>query len=110
MGAARPYDATAHVMLGAAPDLDGADAALAPLVTPDLLRAVVALVPDRWLDVPGFAGPDQVRDAYVARLLARRDACDAWLPPLREAIAQRPARIRPATAPHPARQIWRRPT
>ena len=95
----------------AAPDLDGADAALAPLVTPDLLRAVVALVPDRWLDVPGFAGPDQVRDAYVTRLLARRDARDAWLPPLREAVAQRPARIRAATgsAP-PARQIWRRPT
>jgi hypothetical protein len=114
VGAARPYDATAHVMLGVAPDLDGADAALAPLVTPDLLRAVVALVPDRWLDVAGFTGPDQVRDAYVTRLLARRNARDAWLPPLRdaalqEAVAQRPGRIRSATASHPARQIWRRP-
>ena len=115
-GAARPYDATAHVMLGAqldgrAPDLDGADAALAPLVTPDLVRAVVALVPDRWLDVPGFAGPEQVRDAYAARLLARRDARDAWLPPLRDAVAQRPARIRAADGSvPPARQIWRRPT
>jgi len=115
-GAARPYDATAHVMLGAqldgrAPDLDGADAALAPLVTPDLVRAVVALVPDRWLDVPGFAGPEQVRDAYAARLLARRDARDAWLPPLRDAVAQRPARIRAAGGSGPpARQIWRRPT
>jgi hypothetical protein len=108
-GAARPYDATAHVMLGAAPDLDGADAALAPLVTPELLRAVVALVPDRWLAVPGFADPAQVRDAYVARLLARRDTRDAWLPPLKEAVAQRPARIR-AADPKPARQIWRRPT
>ena len=109
-GAARPYDATAHVMLGAAPDLDGADAALAPLVTADLLRAVVTLVPDRWLDVPGFTGPEQVRDAYVARLLARRDAHDAWLAPLRDAVAQRPARIRSASGPHPVRQIWRQPT
>jgi hypothetical protein len=114
-GAARPYDATAHVLLpahfdAAAPDLDGADAALAPLVTPDLLRAVVALVPDRWLDVPGFAGPEQVRDAYAARLLARRDAREAWLPPLREAVAQRPARVRSASGPHPVRRIWRRPT
>ena len=107
-GAARPYDATAHVLLGAAPDLDGADAALAPLVTRDLLREVVALVPDRWLDVPGFAGPAQIRDAYLTRLLARRDAREAWLPPLREAVAQRPARIRTAgTAPRPA-QSWRR--
>jgi hypothetical protein len=106
--AARPYDATAHVLLGATPDVDGADAALAPLVTPELLRAVVALVPDRWLDVAGFAGPDEVRDAYVARLLARRDARDGWLPALREAVVRRPAQVRAAPA-QPARRIWRRP-
>ena len=76
-------------------------------MTPDLLRAVVALVPDRWLAVAGFTGPDQVRDAYVTRLLARRNARDAWLPPLKEAVAQRPGRIRAAS--RPARQIWRRP-
>jgi hypothetical protein len=109
-GAARPYDATAHVLLGAAPDLDAADAALAPLVTPELLRAVVALVPDRWLDVPGFVDPAQVRDAYVTRLLARRDARDVWLPALQEAVAERPSRIRAShPSAKPARQIWRRP-
>lgn len=91
--AARPYDATAHVLRGATPDLDAADAALAPLITPELLTAVVALVPDRWLDVPGFSGPDEIRDAYVARLRARLDARDVWLPALkdqalREAVAQ----------------------
>ena len=37
--------------------------------------------------MPGFAGAAAVRDAYVARLLARRDARDAWLPPLRDAAA-----------------------
>jgi hypothetical protein len=110
-GAARPYDASAHVLLTASPDLDAADAALAPLVTPELVRAAVARVPDRWLDVPGFADVAQVRDAYVRRLLARRDASDAWLPPLREAVAQHPARTGATTgSSRPARQIWRRPT
>jgi hypothetical protein len=110
-GAARPYDASAHVLLTASPDLDGADAALAHLVTPELLRAVVARVPERWLDVPGFADATEVRDAYVRRLLARRDARDAWLPPLREAVAQQPARTGATVGtPRPARQIWRRPT
>jgi hypothetical protein len=111
-GAARPYDASAHVLLTASPDLDAADGALAPLVTPELVRAAVARVPDRWLDVPGFADVAQVRDAYVRRLLARRGARDAWLPPLREAVAQQhPARTGATTgSPRPARQIWRRPT
>jgi hypothetical protein len=86
-GAARPYDASTHVLLRATPDLDAADAALAPLITPDLLRAVTDLVPDQWLHVAGFADPAQVRAAYVARLLARRDARDAWLPGVRAAVA-----------------------
>ena len=114
--AARPYDATAHVLLGArfdqaVPDLDAADGALAPLVTPELLRTVVALVPDRWLDVPGFSGPDEVRGAYVARLLARVDARDAWLPPLKDQALREPVARRPTPAraeQRPARQIRRR--
>jgi len=89
-GAARPYDASTHVLLHVAPDLDAADAALAPRVTPELVRAVVDLVPDRWLHVAGFADPAQVRAAYVARLLARRDARDAWLPGVRAAVAAAP--------------------
>jgi hypothetical protein len=88
-GAARPYDATAHVLLGASPDLDAADAALAPRVTADLVRRAVDLVPDRWLTVDGFADVEQVRDGYVTRLLARRDARAAWLPGVRAAVAER---------------------
>jgi hypothetical protein len=93
-GAGRPYDATHHVLLGSVPDLDGADAALAPLVTEDLVHAVVELVPDEWLQVGGFAGPAEVRAAYVARLRARRDARAAWLPGVRAAVADRAARGR----------------
>jgi hypothetical protein len=88
-GAARPYDASAHVLLGASPDLDGADAALAPRVTADLVRRAIDLVPDGWLTVDGFADATQVRDAYVARLLARRDAREAWLPGVQAAVAER---------------------
>ena len=97
----RPYDAADHVLLGADPDVDAADAELAPKVTEPLLRSVVELVPDRWLlDEPGFDGPDAVRAAYVAQLLARRDARDGWLPGVRAAVAERVDR--PATrAPNP---------
>lgn len=84
--AARPYDASGHVLIGASPDLDAADAALAPLVTADRVRAAVDLVPDGWLDVAGFADAGQVRDAYVARLLARRDARAAWLAGIRSVL------------------------
>ena len=94
----RPYDATDHVLLGSAPDLDAADAAV---VTPELVMGAVAAVPDAWLvDEPGFATPDDVRAAYVTQLLARRDARAAWLPGVREAVADRVER--PATrSPNP---------
>ena len=86
----RPYDAADHVLLGCHPDLDAADEALAPAVTPELLRAAVDAVPDRWLaDEPGLDGPAAVRAAFVAQLLARRDARAAWLPGVRAAVAVR---------------------
>jgi hypothetical protein len=88
-GAARPYDASTHVLLRAAPDLDAADAALAPLVTPALVSAAVDRVPDRWLQVAGFADPAQVRAAYATRLLARCAAREAWLPGIRALLRGR---------------------
>ncbi|OLT18586.1 aminotransferase class I and II [Pseudonocardia sp. CNS-139] len=95
---ARPYDASAHVLLGAAPDLDAADAALAPAVTDEALRAAVAAVPDRWLaGEPGFADADAVRAAFVAQLLARRDAREVWLPGVRDAVAARAGADEPRT-------------
>jgi hypothetical protein len=102
-GAARkPYDAADHVLLGSAPDLDGADAALAPRVTQQLLEAAVAAVPDAWLaGEPGFDGPDEVRSAYVRLLTARLAARDAWLPGVRAAVAAA-GETRPLTrAPNP---------
>ncbi|QUX25393.1 aminotransferase class I and II [Nocardiopsis sp. MT53] len=76
----RAYDASDHVLLPSSPDLAAADAAFAPLVTEGLLRDVVGLVPDVWLEgEPGFASPEEVREAYV-RHLAARVADRSWLP------------------------------
>jgi hypothetical protein len=86
----RPYDAAEHVLLGCVADLDAADAALARAVTREVVTSAVAAVPDTWLvDEPGFGGPGEVRAAYVAQLLARRDARDAWLPGVRAAVSDR---------------------
>ena len=41
---ARPYDARDHVLLGCGPDVSGADRALAPLVTRDLVTGVIAVI------------------------------------------------------------------
>jgi hypothetical protein len=103
----RAYDATDHVLLGAEPDLDAADAALAPLVTAELLRTAVEAVPEPWLaDERGFAGPDDVREAFVTQLLARRDARTAWLPGVRAAIAERAAAGAPPATRARNRPFW----
>ncbi|MDK1344733.1 hypothetical protein QNO09_15745 [Streptomyces sp. 378] len=70
--AARPYDASDHALAPFAPDVASAAAALAPLVTEELLAEVTAQIPDAWLtDEPGFATPDDLRQAYARPLLAR---------------------------------------
>ncbi|ATL26100.1 HipA family kinase [Streptomyces formicae] len=70
--AAKPYDASDHVLAPFRPDVAAAAERLAPLVTEELLAEVTAQVPDAWLvDEPGFATPDDVRRAYAATLLPR---------------------------------------
>ncbi|MEV6027545.1 HipA family kinase [Streptomyces sp. NPDC052036] len=70
--AARPYDASDHALLPFAPDVAGAAAALAHLVTEELLAEVTAEIPDAWLTgEPGFDTPDALRRAYARPLLAR---------------------------------------
>ncbi|GAA2012369.1 hypothetical protein GCM10009799_45910 [Nocardiopsis rhodophaea] len=77
---ARAYDASDHVLLPVGPDVAAADAALAPLVTEELLSEVTALVPDEWLvEEPGFGSAQEVREAFVGHLLGRV-AERGWLP------------------------------
>ncbi|WP_209306334.1 HipA family kinase [Blastococcus sp. CT_GayMR19] len=80
----RPYDAAAHALIECEPDVPAADAALAPRVTRRLLEEVLAQVPDDWLE-DGVA--DASRERYVAQLLARLAAREAWLPGLVAAAA-----------------------
>ncbi|WP_206307437.1 MULTISPECIES: HipA family kinase [Streptomyces] len=70
--AAKPYNASDHVLAPFGPDIEAAAAELAPLVTEELLTEVAAGVPDEWLaGEPGFATTDLLRRAYVEPLLAR---------------------------------------
>lgn len=90
----RPYDARDHVLIGCAPDVAAADAALAPLVTADTVRAAVADVPAGWL-------ADADPDAYADRLVARVAARPQWLPALLDAAAAG-AGARTVRGPRPA--------
>ena len=82
----RAYDARNHVLIEFGADVAAADAALVPLVTEDRLREAVGQVPEEWLaGEPGFAGPDELREAYVGQLAQRIQAREAWLPGLVEA-------------------------
>ncbi|MFF1405415.1 HipA family kinase [Streptomyces sp. NPDC058294] len=87
----RAYDFRHHALGQYGPDVRAADAELAPRVTEELLRGIVAEVPDAWLaEDAGFATPDDVRDAYVGYLLARVRLSAEWLPtdfPSRDELA-----------------------
>ncbi|MEU9330375.1 HipA family kinase [Streptomyces canus] len=70
--AARPYDASDHVLKPFSPDVAAAAAELAPRVTEDLLAEVTGEIPDAWLaGEPGFESPDDLRRTYARPLLAR---------------------------------------
>ena len=78
--AAQPYDATDHVLLGRAGSLREADEQLSALVDETVLREILDLVPDEWLEpVPGADSPGQLRAAYV-RFLTARLGTRQWLP------------------------------
>jgi hypothetical protein len=102
--ASRGYDASEHALAGLGADVDAADALLAGRLGLDLLRQVVAQVPDEWLlDPPAAepgepAGPSAARAAYVRWLSARLDARERWLPGLRAAATAATPTPAPAAA------------
>jgi hypothetical protein len=88
-----PFEAGDHVLAKYADDLPAADAALAPLVTEDLLHTVLAMVPDEWLDgEPGFDSAAALRDAYVSYLMTRLDGPREWYPQVVDSASQDAAR------------------
>lgn len=55
-----------HVLLPLASEIGTVDAAMYDKLSTDRLREIIALIPDSWLqDVPTFAAPSAVRDAYA---------------------------------------------
>ena len=64
-----------HVLLPLATHLREADARLAPLLTDELVTAVVAQVPDGWLG----ESPDQTRQRYIEYFSARLTAPRVFL-------------------------------
>ncbi|WP_201983470.1 HipA family kinase [Hymenobacter rubidus] len=59
-----------HVLLPQASELAAVDIESRALLTPEILRAIVALVPDEWL-TNGHGTAEEQRQAYVAFLEAR---------------------------------------
>jgi hypothetical protein len=61
-----------HVLLKAASALETVDAVMSASITPELVREIVALVPDAWLAADtAFGTPAAIRDAYVNHLTRR---------------------------------------
>jgi hypothetical protein len=79
--AAQPYDVSEHILRPYAAEAGAQDEALASRVTAEALTAVLADVPDEWLEpVPGAESPDLLCERYVDYLLARVNAPRVWLP------------------------------
>jgi hypothetical protein len=82
----RPFAAVGdHVLLPFADSISEADAALAPRLTPEVLRSIVGMIPEEWLaDEPGFESAEDVRSAYIAYLNTRLQAPRIWVGALEE--------------------------
>lgn len=79
--AGQPFDASKHVLLDVAGDLEPLHDDLAAIVTVGLIDGVLAQVPDEWLEpTETMPDPEAVRTAYRLSLLARLDNPSAWLP------------------------------
>jgi hypothetical protein len=82
----RPFAAVRdHVLLPFADSISEADAALAPRLTPEVLRSIVDMIPEEWLaDESGFGSVQEVRSAYIAYLSTRLQEPRAWVSALEE--------------------------
>ncbi len=81
VGAALPFAVIRdHMLLPVAGSLPEADARLASRITPAVVRSIVDQVPADWLiGLSPFASPERHREAYVAYLLRRLDARQAFV-------------------------------
>ena len=86
----RPFAAaSAHVLLPFAGAIAEIDAALVSKLPEEILRAIVDLVPEEWLEgEPGFPDTAALRTAYVEFLSRRLEEPRGWVGDLEEARGQ----------------------
>jgi hypothetical protein len=86
---ASPFPAVRdHVLLKYASELGAADAAMSARLTPAVIDAIVARVPDAWLSADrAFATPAAARDAYTRHLTRRLQSPREFLEEARRAYA-----------------------
>ncbi|KRF41363.1 HipA family kinase [Terrabacter sp. Soil810] len=79
--AAQPFDASRHVLRDVAGDVARRHHEFAGRLTPEAVDAVVAEVPDEWIEpTPDLADAPAVRTAYAQMLRARLDGPLTWVP------------------------------
>jgi hypothetical protein len=77
---AQPFDPSGHVLSPVAAPLAETHERLAPHLTEEVLRDVVAEVPEVWLETTGsLPDLDTVRSAYVEHLTMRLAEPSAWI-------------------------------
>ncbi len=79
---------TEHVLLPLATTIAQADATARQRLTPAVIRDVVGLIPDAWLEDGGFTGPQEHREAYAVYLLARLEASGVFVEEIQSVSAQ----------------------
>lgn len=78
--ATRVLDIGSHVLAEVSAPVADIGPKLAAALTDDVLRAVLALVPDEWLEpTVTTADPEQIRGIYLEYLTARRDHGEQWM-------------------------------
>ncbi len=79
--AMQPFDASRHVLRDVAGDIGRRHDELAERLTDDAVAAVIAEVPEGWIETtPELADTLAVRTAYLQMLQARLGSPSAWLP------------------------------
>ncbi|MDB5026201.1 MAG: aminotransferase class [Mucilaginibacter sp.] len=60
-----------HVLLSRASELDAVDTEFTTILTPELIRSIVSLIPDDWIKAEWLEEPDEVRSVYTQFLETR---------------------------------------
>lgn len=75
--AARPFmQVKDHVLLSRASELEAVDDEFKSILTPEVIRTIVSLIPDEWIKAEWLEEPDEVRAVY-AQFLETRIAASA---------------------------------